>query len=120
MSLYRQKKGLIILILILFTSLNCISQKPCIWNPEKKELQFSLSELSGILNCDSKSGHGKSHHFNKVIHKPTGMMISPDGERMAGAGMLNFFRVLIQGGYLTELRVEVPLFEQSKDGITLT
>jgi len=70
MSLNRQKTGIIVLILILVTSLNCMSQKPCTWNPEKKELQFSLSELSGILNCDSKSGHGKSHHFSKVIHKP--------------------------------------------------
>jgi len=95
MSLNRQKTGVIILILILVTSLNCMSQKPCTWNPEKKELQFSLSELSGILNCDSKSGHGKSHHFNKVIHKPSGTMISPDGALMAGTGMLNFFRVLI-------------------------
>lgn len=97
-----------------------MSQKPCTWNSEKKELQFSLSQLSGILNCDRQSGHGKSHHFSNVIHKPSGIRISPDGERMAGAGMLNFFRVLIQGGYLTELRVEEPLIEPSEDGITMT
>lgn len=120
MSHNKTKKGQVFLFLILIASLNSMSQTPCIWNSEKKELQFSLSQISGILNCDSKSGSGKSHHFSNVIHKPSGIKISPDGERMAGAGMLNFFRVLIQGGYLTELRVEEPLLEQSEDGITMT
>jgi hypothetical protein len=110
----------IFLILALSGSLAGMSQSICTWNPEKKELTFSLSEISGILNCDIMSKHGKSHHFNNVIHKPTGMLVSPDGERMAGAGMLNFFRVLVQGGYLTELRVEDPLFEPEADGITMT
>mgnify|MGYP006302085525 CR=1 FL=1 len=110
----------LLLILILIASLTGKSQTPCTWNPEKKELKFSLSNISGVLSCDTQQGHGKSHHFSNVIHKPTGMKISPDGERMAGAGMLNFFRVLIEGGYLTELRVEQPILEPEEDGITLT
>jgi hypothetical protein len=113
-------KGQIILILLLFGSITGIGQSLCTWDPEKKELAFSLSEISGILNCDISSKHAKSHHFSNVIHKPTGIVISPDGERMAGAGMLNFFRVLVQGGYLTELRVEDPLFEPEANGITMT
>jgi len=113
-------KGQILLVLVLFTSIPCMSQSLCTWNPEKKELAFSLSEISGILNCDITAKHAKSHHFSNVIHKPTGMLVSPDGERMAGAGMLNFFRVLVQGGYLTELRVEDPVFEPSADGLTMT
>ena len=39
---------------------------------------------------------------------------------MAGAGLLNFFRVLIEGAYLTELRVEEALLAPAADGITLT
>ncbi len=113
-------KGQILLALLLIASLNLKSQSICTWHPEKKELKFSLEHISGILNCDIQKGPGKSHHFSNVTHKPTGMKISPDGERMAGAGMLNFFRVLIEGGYLTELRVEEPLLEPTEDGITFT
>jgi len=99
MSYKTTKTRRIILILILLASFSGKSQNVCTWNQDKKEMEFNLSEISGILNCDSRQNHGKSHHFNNVIHKPTGMKVSPDGERMAGAGMLNFFRVLIEGGY---------------------
>lgn len=110
----------IFLILVLFSSITGMSQSLCTWNPKKKELAFSLTEISGILNCDITSQHEKSHHFSNVLYKPTGMLVSPDGGSMAGTGMLNFFRVLVQGGYLTELRVEEPLFEPEADGLTLT
>lgn len=52
------------------------------------------------------------------IHNLPGLS-SQMGEPM-GSRYVKFFRVLIQGGYLTELRVEEPLFEQSEDGITMT
>ena len=122
MEYRRTNKGLVLLILMLAVLTDLNSQSTCTWNPEKKELEFSLSKISGVLNCDmqQKPGPGKSHHFSNVIYKPTGMKLSPDGERMAGAGMLNFFRVLIEGGYLTELRVEEAVLEPAGDGITLT
>ncbi len=113
-------RGQILLALLLIVSLNLKSQSICTWHPEKKELNFSLERISGTLNWDINKEPGKSHHFSNVIHKPTGLKISPDGDRMAGTGMLNFFRVLIEGGYLTELRVEEPLFEPTEDGITFT
>ncbi len=116
----KKSKGHILLAFLLITSLNLKSQSVCTWHPEKKELEFSLEHISGVLNCDMQKSRGKSHHFSNVIHKPTGMKISPDGERMAGAGMLNFFRVLIEGAYLTELRVEEALLAPAADGITLT
>ena len=108
------------LILFLFASLTCQSETVCAWNPEKKELKFSLSQISGTLNCDMKSGFAKGHHFRDVIYKPTGLLVSPDSDRMKGSGMLNFYRVLIQGGYLNELRIEDPLLEAKADGITMT
>ncbi len=113
-------KGQILIALLLIVSLNLKSQSICTWHPKKKELEFSLERISGTLNCDINNEPSKSHHFSNVIHKPTGLKISPDGDRMAGAGMLNFFRVLIEGGYLTELRVEEPLFEPTEDGISFT
>jgi hypothetical protein len=116
----RTGKGIIFLVLILLLSSNGISQSTCTWNPETKEMKFSLSKIAGVLDCDITKKPYKSHHFNNVIYKPGGLKVSPDGERMAGAGMLNFFRVLIEGGYLTELRVEEALMEPEEDGITLT
>jgi len=120
MNCFNPMKTRPFLMLVLLASLNCQSQSICSWDAEKKELKFSLSQISGVLNCDIKSSHGKGHHFSNVIYKPTGMLISPDGDRMKGSGMLNFYRVLIQGGYLTELRIEDPLLEPKADGITLT
>lgn len=112
--------GQLVLILFLFVFLNGKSQSQCTWHPEKKELAFSLERLSGILNCDIEKEYSKSHHFSQVIHKPSGMIISPDGQMMKHVGMLNFYRVLIEGGYLTELRVEEALVEPTEDGVTLT
>lgn len=120
MIYYNINRGQILVALLLIVSLNLKSQSICTWNPEKKELEFSLERISGILNCDINMEHGKSHHFSNVIHKPSGLKISPDGDSMAGTGMLNFFRVLIEGGYLTELRVEEPLLEPTEDGIIFT
>lgn len=113
-------KGRYILMLLIVFSLNGSAQPTCTWHPEKKEMEFNLSKISGVLDCNMDQGPGKSHHFNNVIFKPKDMLVSPDGQRMAGAGMLNFFRVLIEGGYLTELRVEEPLLEPEADGITMT
>ena len=120
MSIVNTNKGLICLIFVLITSFHAKGESICTWDADKKELNFSLSQISGTLNCDIKSRHGKGHHFSNVIHKPTGMLISPDGDRMKGSGMLNFYRVLIEGGYLTELRVEEPLLEPGTNGITMT
>jgi hypothetical protein len=84
------------------------------WNPELEKMEFNLSELSGVVNFS------KSHHFSEVRHTPSNTLISPDGSGMEQVGLLNFFRVLIRGGYLTELREEKPLVKAEKDGVTLT
>jgi hypothetical protein len=120
MKYFKTKAWLAILILIVIVSQSVKSQSTCTWHPEKKELNFDLSQISGTLSFDSENQRGVSHHFNNVIHKPSGIKVSPDGERMARVGMLNFFRVLIEGGYLTELRIENPILEPDENGITMT
>jgi len=90
------------------------SEERITWDPELEVMEFNLSELSGVINFS------KSHHFSKVLHKPSNTLISPDGSGMEQVGLLNFFRVLIRGGYLTELREEKPLIKAEKDGVTLT
>lgn len=90
------------------------SEEKVTWNPEREEMEFNLSQLSGVINFS------KSHHFSKVRYIPSNMLISPDGSDMEHVGLLNFFRVLISGGYLTELRAEKPLVKPEKDGVTLT
>lgn len=82
-------------------------------------MTFSLARVSGVLSCDISASHAKSHHLSQVIHKPSGTLISPDKERMVKAGLLNYFRVLTSGGYLTELRVESATVKPEKDGVTL-
>jgi hypothetical protein len=90
------------------------SKERITWNPELEVMEFNLSELSGVVNFS------KSHHFSEVRYTPSDMLISPDGSGMEHVGLLNFFRVLISGGYLTELREEKPLVKAEKDGVTLT
>lgn len=120
MSHIKTIKGKIFLMLIFFFSISSYSQSTCTWNPDKKELKFSLTEISGIISCDMQKTKGVSHHINNVIYKPTNLLVSPDSAMMKHIGMLNFYRVLIEGGFLTELRVEEPLFEPADDGITMT
>ncbi|MDX1283710.1 MAG: hypothetical protein R3182_01795 [Draconibacterium sp.] len=119
MAKRKSKKAFIVLMILFLSVLNGNSQPTCTWHPDKKEMEFSLEHLSGILNCDINGRNGKSHHFSKVIHKPNGLMISPDDARMKRTGMLNFFRVLVEGGYLTELRVTEAQLKPEDDGITM-
>ncbi len=90
------------------------------WDPETQKLDFKLKELSGVLNLDHENPRFSTHHFSEVRHTPTGMLLSPDDGKMKHVGLLNFFRVLISGGYLTELRAEKPVVKPEKDGVTLT
>jgi hypothetical protein len=113
-------KGMIFLMLIFLITLNGHSQSTCTWNPENKELKFSLTEISGVISCDMQKTKGISHLMSNVIYKPTNLLVSPDSAMMKHIGMLNFYRVLIEAGYLTELRVEEPLLTPANDGITMT
>ncbi len=96
------------------TTLGVQSEEKVTWNPELEEMEFNLSHLSGLINFS------KSHHFSEVRYTPSNMLISPDGSWMEHVGLLNFYRVMISGGYLTELRAEKPLVKPEKDGVTLT
>lgn len=96
------------------TTLQKQSEDKVSWNAAGDEMEFKLSQLSGLINFST------SHHFSKVRYTPSNMLISPDGSEMEHVGLLNFFRVLISGGYLTELRAEKPLVKPEKDGVTLT
>ena len=120
MKLSSFPKTIVITFFLTLSFIQLKSQSPCIWNEKNKELQFSLSEISGVMSFVAKNGKPMYPNFSKVMHKPSGTMLSPDADRMKGVGMLNFFRVLIEGGYLTELRVEEPILEPEKDGISMT
>jgi len=104
--------------MLLVSSAQAQVAQVCTWNAAAKELSFSLSRLSGVLSCEQSASHGKSHHFSKVVHKPSNTLVSPDEGGMVKAGLLNYFRVLTTGGYLTELRVEQATLKPEKDGIT--
>ena len=112
-------RTLIGVALFLAASASGQSSPICSWNAAAKELTFSLSRLSGILSCDQSASHGKSHHFRQVVHTPSNTLVSPDEGGMVKAGLLNYFRVLTRGGYLTELRIEEATLRPEADGITL-
>ena len=92
------------------------------WDAEQENMAFDLSHVSGVLSFSASDKNSRfcTHHFSEVRHKPSGTLISPDESNMYHVGLLNFFRVLIRGGYLTELRAEKPLIAPEKDGVTLT
>lgn len=90
------------------------------WDPAANRMEFNLSNLSGVLDLSPENPKYSTHHFSKVRHKPSNTLVSPDEGKMKHVGMLNFFRVLIRGGYLTELRAEKPVVTPEKDGVTLT
>lgn len=90
------------------------------WNPDDQKMTFQLSELSGVLDLDHDNPKYSTHHFSEVRHIPTDTMLSPDEGKMKHVGMLNFFRVLVSGGYLTELRAEKPVVTPEKNGVTLS
>lgn len=109
-----------ILLFLLLLSTRGITQPICTWDAETKELKFNLTDISGILSCDAQNNKGISHLFKNVVYKPTNLLVSPDNAKMKNVGMLNFYRVLIEGGYLTELRAEEPVLEPEAEGITMT
>ena len=105
-----------------FVATSAQSEEVVTWDPKLKKLKFNLLHLSGELNFNNNKvkSHYSSHHFSNVIHKPSKTLISPDGTRMKHLGLLNFFRVLTSGGYLSELRAEESLVKPEKAGVTLT
>ena len=96
------------------------AQQTVTWDARNEKLQFKLAELSGVLDLNHENPKYSTHHFSEVRHIPSNTLLSPDGDKMKHVGMLNFFRVLISEGYLTELRAEKPVLQPEKDGVTLT
>lgn len=110
-------------LLILLSAIHLISahsEETTTWDPERQTVKFELSDLSGVLNLSPENPRYSTHRFSEVRHKPSDTLVSPDKGKMKHVGLLNFFRVLIRGGYLTELRAEKPVVEPEKDGVTLT
>ncbi len=95
-------------------------QETVTWDNEHRSMEFNLSNLSGVMDLSPENPKYSTHHFSNVRHKPSNTLVSPDEGTMRHVGMLNFFRVLIRGGYLTELRAEKPEVRPEKDGVTLT
>lgn len=112
-----------VVLAIFFTSILltfAFCEETVTWNAESQVMQFQLSELSGVLDLDHENPRYSTHHFSEVRHLPTDTLLSPDDGKMKHVGFLNFFRVLVEGGYLTELRAEKPVIKAKKDGVILT
>ncbi len=76
------------------------------WDEGSSTLAFSTARIEGVVTAlfDGQDSH--CHRLHQVVHKPTGTLVSPDGEREAG--LLSLYKVLARSSYLTELRVQRP------------
>ncbi|WP_019027976.1 hypothetical protein [Colwellia piezophila] len=115
-------KNICILLMLLFSAQTYAEEGATTvrWDESKPKMDIKLKELSGVVEFDSDIKRYARHHFSEMYHTPTNTLVSPDNEKMKHVGFLNFFRVLISGGYLTELRAESPTVKKEKDGVTLT
>ncbi|MFC1761114.1 hypothetical protein ACFL6U_03440 [Planctomycetota bacterium] len=118
----KSKRHVLILSVLLAAPTLTLGQNEGVvqWNAEKTKMDFNLKHLSGVVTFTGDNSKWSTHHFSKVIHKPTNILLSPDSSRMKHVGFLNFFRVLTKGGYLSELRAEKAHVKPEKDGATLT
>ncbi len=116
----KPSSGILALLFITLLSTTTGAEETVTWDAESRVMKFHLSELSGVLDLDHENPKYSTHHFSDVRHLPTDTLLSPDEGKMKHVGFLNFFRVLVEGGYLTELRAEKPVVTPEKDGVTLT
>ena len=80
---------------------------------------FETSELKGILVADSDENPYNRHRTIELVHKGTGVRVSPEGGAMETAGAFSVFRSYARQSWLTELRAIKPKVTRNKDGALL-
>jgi hypothetical protein len=88
----------------------------CTWSSKSSTFTFSTERLEGVVSALFPGEEIACHRLHSVVHKPTGTIVSPDGEREAG--LLSPYKVLARASYLTELRVQRPHVEAQESGLS--
>ena len=87
----------------------------CTWSSKSSTFTFSTERVDGVVSALFSGEDIACHRLHQVVHKPTGTLVSPDGEREAG--LLSPYKVLARASYLTELRVQRPHVEAHESGL---
>ena len=94
----------------------------CQWRAEKNEMSFGTDDLQGVLvaDCDDKQSANNRHRIRDLVHKGTGVRVSPEGGMMERAGSFTVFRAYARRSWLTEMRAMPPEVVRKENGATLT
>jgi len=91
------------------------------WNDGGTEFSFETEELRGVLvaDCGSAEPQNNRHRIRDLVHKPSGVRVTPEGGMMEQAGSFTLFRCYAHDAWLTELRSLEPVVTRHDDGATL-
>ena len=85
------------------------------WDEGSSAFIFSTERIEGVISALFEGRDSACHRLHKVVHKPTGTLVSPDDDREAG--LLSPYKVLARASYLTELRVQRPQVQVLDSGL---
>jgi hypothetical protein len=86
---------------------------------DSKRLEFETRDLRGVLVADSDENPNNRHRTVELVHKPTGVRVSPEDGDMEKAGAFTVFRSYARSSWLTELRAIRPEVIQHDSGALL-
>lgn len=91
------------------------------WDTGKDEFLFETDELKGLFvaDCGGNQPSNNRHQVRGLIHKGSGVRISPEGGSMDHAGALSVFRAYAENSWLGELRATEPHITRHENGATL-
>lgn len=86
---------------------------------DNSRLAFEMSDLKGIFVADSDEHPDNRHRFVELVHKDTGIRVSPEGGMMKRAGSFTVFRSYARNSWLTEYRAIKPEVTRNENGALL-
>ncbi len=87
------------------------------WDGDR--LGFETSHLKGTFVADSDEHPDNRHRMIELIHKGTGLRVSPEEGAMSKAGSFTVFRSYAKQSWLTELRAIKPEVTRHENGALL-
>ena len=86
---------------------------------DNNRLRFETSDLKGTFVADSDEYPNNRHRIVELIHKKSGVRVSPEGGMMENAGSFTIFRSYAKQSWLTELRAIRPEVTRNENDVTL-
>lgn len=86
---------------------------------DHSRLAFETSDLTGVFVADSDEHPNNRHRIIELVHKATGVRVTPEGGMMEEAGSFTLFRSYAKNSWLTELRAIKPEVTLNENGALL-